>query len=121
MHTLLPALTLVAAGFAGSALAQAPGPNGGQTVIADGHPIELVISGTQLTFFVTDDDGKPMNTAGLKAKAFIQAGGKTTTVTLVPEASNKLIGALAAPLDKGAKVVLSGKLHGHNLQARFAK
>lgn len=121
MRTLLPALAILAAGFAGPALAQAAGPNGGQTVVADGHPIELVSSGTQLTFYVMDEDGKPVDTAGLSAKAFVQAGGKTTTVTLAPEAPNKLTGALAAPLDKGAKVVLSSKLHGHNLQARFSK
>ncbi len=121
MSTLLPALALLAAGFAGSALAQAAGANGGQTVVADGHPIEFVSNGAQLTFFVTGEDGKPMDTAGLNAKAFVQVGGKTTTITLAPEAPNKLTGTLPAPLDTGAKVVLSSKVHGHNLQARFSK
>ena len=103
--------------LAGPALAA--GPNGGRTTVADGHPVELVTSETGLTFFLTGEDGKPLNTAGLSAKAFVQGGGRTETVALTASAPNRLVGALKAPLPAGAKVVLSAKVHGHNLQARF--
>lgn len=97
----------------------AAGPNGGQTAVADGHPVEFVSTPTGVTFFITDEDGTPLDTAGLSAKAYIQAAGKTETLTLKPAAPNKLVADLKAPLPAGAKVVLSAKLHGHNLQARF--
>jgi hypothetical protein len=37
----------------------AAGANGGQTTVADGHPIEFVETGTSVTFFVIGEDGKP--------------------------------------------------------------
>ncbi|MGT2481613.1 hypothetical protein ACU4GR_28450 [Methylobacterium oryzae CBMB20] len=70
---------------------------------------------------MTGEDGKPADTAGLSAKAFVQAAGKTETLTLKPAAPNKLVAELKAPLTAGAKVVLSAKMHGHNIQARFEK
>ncbi|OAH25835.1 hypothetical protein LPC10_00710 [Methylorubrum sp. B1-46] len=97
----------------------AAGPNGGQTTVADGHPIEFVATDTGITFFVTGEDGKPVETAGLAAKAFVQVGGKTETLVLKPAAPNKLAADLKGPLTAGAKVVLSAKVHGHNIQARF--
>ena len=121
MRFLLPASLLAAALLVGPAFAQKAGLNGGQTVVADGHPIELVATDAQLTFFVLGEDGKPLDTAGLAAKAYLQAAGKTVTVALAPEAPNKLTGALPTPLAKGAKVVLSTKVHGHGVQARFEK
>ena len=116
----IPALaTLLAAALASSAIAQARGPNGGQTTVADGHPIEFVSRDKEITFFVIGEDGKPLDTKGLSARAVVQAGGKTETVTLAPAAPNKLTGALAAPLPTGSKVVLTSKIHGHSVQARF--
>ena len=114
--------SLIAAALAATLLAapaQAAGANGGQTVVADGHPVELVATEAGVTFFLSDEDGKPVDTAGLSAKAYVQAGGKTETLTLKPAAPNRLVAELKAPLPAGAKVVLSAKLHGHNLQARF--
>ncbi|MER2265832.1 hypothetical protein [Methylobacterium oxalidis] len=101
--------------------AYAAGPNGGQTTVADGHPIEFVSTDTELTFFVTGEDGKGLDTAGMNAKAFVQAAGKSDTITLTPSPPNRLVGVLKAPLNSGSKVVLSAKIHGHNLQARFEK
>ncbi|KQO80521.1 hypothetical protein ASF36_09930 [Methylobacterium sp. Leaf90] len=120
MRFLLRPVALAAVlAFASPSLAA--GPNGGQTTVADGHPIEFVATDTGVTFFVTGEDGKPADTAGLSAKAFVQAGGKTETLTLKPAAPNKLVADLKAPMPSGAKVVLSTKVHGHNIQARFEK
>ncbi|WP_232628509.1 hypothetical protein [Methylobacterium sp. Leaf118] len=116
---LLPAILAAALALAGPCFAA--GPNGGEITVADGHPIELVATETGVTFFVNEEGGKPAETAGLSAKAFVQAGGQTDTLTLTPAAPNRLVGALKAPLPAGAKVVLSLKMHGHNIQARFQK
>jgi hypothetical protein len=112
----MPSLIRVAAGDAAK-----PGPNGGQTTVADGHPIEFVSTEKELVFFMQGEDGKPLDTKGLSARAIVQAGGKTETVALTAAAPNKLVGTLNAPLGAGAKVVLSTKVHGHSLQARFSK
>ena len=101
--------------------ALAAGPNGGTVVVADGHPIELVATETTLTFFVTEDEGGPAETAGLTGKAFVQAGGKTETVALAGAPPNRMVGPLKGPLPTGAKVVFSARMHGHGLQARFEK
>lgn len=131
---LILAALLASAGTASIAVAEGPslirtgaaeatkvGPNGGQTTVADGHPIEFVSTDKELVFFMKDEDGKPLDTKGLSARAIVQSGGKTETVALTAAAPNKLIGSLNRPLGAGAKVVLSAKVHGHSLQARFAK
>ncbi|KQT46703.1 hypothetical protein ASG52_13410 [Methylobacterium sp. Leaf456] len=116
MRFLVTALTLAL-----SAPAMAGGPNGGQVVMAEDHPVELVVTDTGLTFFVSEEGGQPIATAGLSGKAYIQAGGKTETVALKGAAPNRFVGDLKTPLPPGAKIVLSAKVHGHGLQARFER
>ena len=118
---------LVVATLLGSAaFAQTKGPNGGMVTKADGHPIEFVNNGQEIVFFFSDivfffsdDDGSPMSMKGVDARAVVQDGGKTTTVPLAAAEPNKMIGKLQAPLNPRARVVVSAKLHGHSLQARF--
>jgi len=111
---------LVVASLLGSAaFAQTKGPNGGMVTKADGHPIEFVNNGQEIVFFFSDDDGSPMSMKGVDARAVVQDGGKTTTVPLAAAEPNKMVGKLQAPLNPGARVVVSAKLHGHSLQARF--
>lgn len=106
-----------------AALAQAPakGPNGGRLVDAEGHGVELVTNGTELVIYLTDEDKKP-TAAHPGARAVVQDGGRTTTIPLTPQAPNRLVGVLPAPLGAGARVVVSAKLvEGHTIQARFAR
>jgi hypothetical protein len=111
---------LVAATLLGStAFAQTKGPNGGVVTKAEGHPIEFVNSGQEIVFYFSDDDGTPMSMKGVEARAVVQDGGKTTTVPLAAVEPNKMVGKLQASLNPGARVVVSAKLHGHSLQARF--
>jgi len=111
---------LVAATLLGStAFAQTKGPNGGVVTKAEGHPIEFVNSGQEIVFYFSDDDGTPMSMKGVEARAVVQDGGKTTTVPLAAVDPNKMVGKLQASLNSGARVVVSAKLHGHSLQARF--
>ena len=98
----------------------AKGPNGGAVVDVDGHHIEFVPSATEMTFYLTGDADAPIASTGAKVKAIAQDAGKTAQIDLAPVEPNKLVGKLAAPLARGAKVVVTGALSdGHSLQAKF--
>lgn len=113
--------TALSTALATGAAAQGKGPNGGQVVDVEGHPIELVASESDLTFYFSDHDGGPEPTEGASGRAVIQADGKTTIVNLAPADPNKLVGKLDAPLPAGAKIALTSKMGGHSMNARFVK
>jgi hypothetical protein len=116
------AIVLMCAGTAGAAAAQdaKKGANGGEVVVMEGHPIEFVAKGQEITFFILEDDGKsPTPTTGYSGRAVIQDAGKTFAVALAPAEPNRFVGQLAMPLGSKARVVLSAKVPGHTLQARF--
>lgn len=99
---------------------EAKGPNGGHVMEASGHHIEFVPSPTEVTFYLSDEAGKPIASKDAKAKAFVQDGGKTTPLTLTPVDPDKLTAKLAAPLNSGAKVAVTAAMpDGHNIQARY--
>ena len=95
------------------------GPNGGVVVKVEDHPIEFVVQEQEIVFYIGDHDGGPQPTKGQKARAVVQDGGKTMTVMLVATPPNMFVGKLAAPLGAKARVVFTGTIDGHNLQARF--
>ena len=101
------------------AQAQNRGPNGGVVIKSHGHPIEFVYKSADLTFYIGDDDGSPLPTKGMRARATIQHAGKTTAINLTPSAPNLLVGKAQAPLGSKARVVFSATLHGHTLTARY--
>jgi hypothetical protein len=116
LFALLIAMTATAS------IAQAPlkkGPNGGMVVTSQEHPIEFVLKGRELIFYVRDHDGSSLSTKDVRGRATVQEGGKTTTVPLEPAAPNMMVGKLQAPLGSKARVVFSANLHGHALTARY--
>ncbi len=99
---------------------EAKGPNGGEVADAAGHHIEFVPTAKALTFYLTDENGKNIASAGTKAKALVQEAGKNAPVELTPAEPNKLTAKLDAPLAAGAKVVVTAVMaDGHSLQARY--
>src|SRR5262245_22484875 len=115
-------LAIVIATTVTTALAEAQakkGANGGTVVTSQGHPIEFVLKGQELVFYVGDDDGSPLPTKDMRGRATVQDGGKTTTVPLEPAAPNMMVGKLQTPLGSKARVVFSANLHGHSLTARY--
>jgi len=115
-------LAVVIATMATSALAETQsrkGANGGTVITSEGHPIEFVLKGQELVFYVTDHDGSAFSTKDMRGRATVQDGGKTTTVPLEPAAPNMMVGKLQAPLGPKARVVFSGSSHGHSLTARY--
>jgi hypothetical protein len=116
LFALLIAMTATAS------IAQAPlkkGPNGGMVVTSQEHPIEFVLKGQELIFYVRDHDGSSLSTKDVRGRVTVQEGGKTTTVPLEPAAPNMMVGKLQAPLGSKARVVFSANLHGHALTARY--
>ena len=100
------------------AMAQTKGPNGGLLDGKAGHQTELIVGASDLTVFVIED-GKTHPVKGLSLRAIVQEGGKNSTVQLKPD-GDKLVGKLAAPLGKGAIVVLPGKDdNGSAISARY--
>ena len=106
--------------FGAAAQGAKKGDNGGEVVVMEGHPIEFVARGRQITFYILEDDAKsPTPTKGFSGRAVIQDGGKTTAVPLSPAEPNMFVGQLAMPLGAKARVVFSAKVPGHTLQAQF--
>ena len=99
------------------------GPNGGTVVSASGHPIEFVNKGQEIVFYMSDDDGSPLQTKEMRGRATVQDSGKTTTITLQPALPNLMTGKLQAPLGPKARVVFSATFragaHSHTLTARY--
>lgn len=116
------AFVLAAGGLlvtAGHVLAQQAGPNGGLVAGTGSHKTELVVTPTELTVFMLKD-GKAHDSKGASLRAVVQQGGKTTAINFADQDGKRLVAKLAAPLDKGAIVVLSGKDdHGDPLNARY--
>lgn len=119
MRKTILGLALVATfGLASPVLAQTKGPNGGLVSGEKGHAVELITGSTEITVYLLDD-GKVEAPKGATVRAVIQDGSKNETVTLTVD-GNKLVGKLNAPLNKGARVVISGKDGaGHTVQGRF--
>lgn len=88
------------------AMAQKAGPNGGMMMGKDGHETELIVNPSELTVYL-HENGKPEDVKGAKFRAVIQEGGKNTTVNFAVD-GKKLVAKLAAPLAKGAVVVITG-------------
>ena len=115
-------VVLLFAVIAWSATAQTEkkGEHGGDVVVMEGHPIEFVSKDQEIVFYILEDDGKsPTPTKGFSGRAVIQDSGKTIAVNLSPAEPNMFVGQLPTPLGSKARVVFSGKVEGHNLQARF--
>ena len=120
LNPLSVALLIAVLALGPPAFAQNKGANGGDVVVMEGHPIEFVAKAQEITFYILEDDAKsPTPTKGFSGRAVIQDSGKTFAVNLSPAEPNMFVGQLPMPLGSKARVVFSGKVEGHNLQARF--
>lgn len=104
---------------AGSALAHGPGPNGGQYVHIGQFHTEFFNEGTVLRFLVSDDAEKALASAGGQAEVTI-AGSKPDKIAAEPAGGNAFRAMVAAPLPKGSKLVIRGRLaSGQSFLGRF--
>jgi hypothetical protein len=118
-HIIISAALGLAMAFAAPAIAEKAGKHGGQTaVVAGHHDAELVVEPARLVLYLTNH-GKPLSAQDNAIKATIKDGENKSEVKLTVE-QDHLVGPLAAPLSKGAIVLLSGKTEdGHSVSARF--
>src|SRR5262245_18679862 len=76
-------LAIVITAMATTALAEAQakkGANGGTVVTSQGHPIEFVLKGQELVFYVGDHDGSPLPTKDMRGRATVQDGDRKGVV-----------------------------------------
>jgi hypothetical protein len=98
------------------------GPNGGPVEDVAGVHLELVTSGTTLTFYVLDESNKPISAKGITASALVVAGADRETVTLTVEGENVLKGEVKKPIAANATISVTLKTPaGKSGQARFKK
>ena len=123
LRFLMVAVSTLTLATAGAAVAQSKkGSNGGTVASSQGHPIEFVRKGLEITFYVSDHDGSPVPTKNMRGRATIQDGGKTVTVPLSPSAPNLLVGKTEAEMSPQARIVFTASLQGaheHALTARY--
>jgi hypothetical protein len=95
-------------------------PNGGQTRMAGVYHFELVLvqdsktaKENAVTVYVTDHANKGISTKGASATLTLVQGAKKSTVNLVPEGDNRLVGkatyASTANLKGALTVTMAGK------------
>jgi hypothetical protein len=98
--------------------AQKTGPNGGMLAGKAGHETELLVTPTELKVYLIDH-GKVHTINGISIRAVIREQGKSRTIALAPD-GDRFVAKLAAPLAKGAIVVITGKDdHGAAVSARY--
>jgi SpoU rRNA methylase family enzyme len=122
IRSSLTAATLaLSLALGGAALAQKAAPaakHGGQTaVVAGHHDAELVIKPDAVLLYLSNH-GKPLVPKDDAIKATIQDGA-TTTELLMKTEGDHVVAKIAAPLKAGTVILLSGKVGGHGMSARF--
>ena len=87
------------------------GPHGGHIVDAGGgsQHLELVATGGELTLYVSDQNEKPVETAGGAAEAQVLISGKNYSVALKPAGGNTMKGTGDFAAKKGMRVILKTK------------
>jgi len=87
------------------------GPHGGHIVDAGGgsQHLELVAAGGNLTLYVSDQNEKPVETAGGAAEAQVLVSGKNYSVALKPAGGNTMMGTGNFVAKKGMRVILKTK------------
>lgn len=96
------------------------GPNGGRIGDAATMHVEFLSKGTEVFVYTYDHSNKPVTSAGMTGRVTIQEKGKLRTVDLRVAPPNGLVGSLDAPLETGARVVVSvTKPGGKPEQARY--
>ncbi|HSD61630.1 MAG TPA: hypothetical protein VLC55_12330 [Burkholderiales bacterium] len=96
------------------------GHHGGEVQDAGPYHFELVAKPNELTLYVLDGAGKPVEAKGAKGTAIVLAGKAKTGLELAPAGNNVLKGAGAFELASGTKVVVTVTFPNQApVQARF--
>jgi hypothetical protein len=87
------------------ALAHAPstGPQGGMRVDAGSYHVELVVKGSQVDVYVSDEAYKPVAVTGFGGTAILIVDGQRQKIELQPKTENRLSGIASSALNGSLK------------------
>jgi len=95
-------------------------PHGGQTSMVQQYQYELVVKTHEVSVYVTDHDGKKIDTRGATGTATLLSGKGKASLKLIPAGDNQMKGSGKFELTSDMKVVVSIALAGQAaLQGRF--
>lgn len=95
-------------------------PHGGQVRMVQQYHYELVVKANEVNVYITDHNGKKIDTHGATGTATLLSGKSKTSVKLTPAGDNQMKGSGQFALAPDMKVVVSVALSGQAaLQARF--
>ncbi len=95
--------------------------HGGVVVESGHHHLEIIAKDGKLEVHVYGEDGKPEDVKDAKATATVLAGGKKLDVVLAADTENVLKGEAAIGDAKGAVVVVTLTMPGHDQEQARAK
>ncbi len=107
---LIAASIALSAGLAFADGVLKPDHGGVMTEAASGNRVELVAGAEQLTVYLTDHSGKPVDSKGASGEVTMLSGTEKTRVTLTPSGTNQLVGKAKA--GAGAKAIVKLALTG---------
>ena len=87
-----------------------PHHGGVMSEAASGNRVELVAEAEQLTVYLSNHDGKPVDSKGVSGEITLLSGTEKTKVTLTPAGDNQLIAKAKA--SAGAKAIVKITLPG---------
>lgn len=95
-------------------------PHGGQISMVQQYQYELVVKTDEVNVYITDHDGKKIDTRGATGTATLLSGKSKASVKLMPAGDNQMKGSGKFELTPDMKVVVSIALAGQAaLQGRF--
>ena len=77
---------------------------------ASGNRVELVAEAEQLTVYLSNHDGKPLDSKGISGEITLLSGTEKTRATLTPAGGNQLVAKAKAAA--GAKAIVNLTLPG---------
>lgn len=107
---IIAASIALSAGLAFAHEGLKPQHGGVMAEAASGNRVELVAQAEQLTVYLSNHDGKPLDSKGVSGEITLLSGTEKTRATLMPAGGNQL--AAKAKAAAGAKAIVKLTLPG---------
>jgi hypothetical protein len=107
---LIAASIALSTGLASADGVLKPDHGGVMNEAGSGHRVELVARADQLSVYLTDHDGKPVDSKGASGEITLLSGTEKTRAVLMPAGTNQLLGKASAAA--GAKAIVKFTLPG---------
>lgn len=111
---LIAASITLSAGLAFADGVLKPDHGGVMAEATSGHRVELVARGDQLSVYLTDHAGKPVESKEASGEITLLSGTEKNRAVLTPAGGNQLLGNARAPA--GAKAIVKFTLHGKTVE-----